>query len=403
MVGPTTLFTFASSAALVLGCTSIAGVDGDYSVGDTSTGTSTSTSTSTSGGGGGSGGAGGSTTSGEGGSGGSEPPCVGDDFECLDDGTAQQCVNGSWETLGACPLGCDENLGICQVPSNVEPDALGAGTDSVAVTPGGPGLTFNTDTGEITMGMTVVRPAGVGLDPNSGIAFASTPQGSGEPALGVFSMTDLTVPDGAVLSGVGKGALVLLVDGTAQIDGLVTVAAADANPGPGGFPGGAPGTVGGGPCPGQPGDGAAVGHYCTSGSGGAGYGGLGGPGGACTCASPDNYAAGLGGPICGVAELIPLLGGSGGSGGSIAAGGPSNPGPGGSGGGALQITAAGAILVSATGRIDAGGEGGKLTTSAGGSGGGAGGALLLEAPAVTISVGAVLAANGGGGGGGDCT
>jgi len=328
---------------------------------------------------------------------------VGDDFECLPDGTAQQCVNGSWESLGACPLGCDESGGICQVPSNVEPEALGEGTEDVEVTPGGPGLTFDTDTGEITAGMTVIRPPGTGLDPNSGIAFSSSAQGVGEPGLGVFSMDDLTVPDGAVARGIGKNALVLVVDGTAQIDGLVTVAAAGNIPGPGGFPGGPGGAAGFGPCPGQPGDGAAVGHYCTSGGGGAGYGGLGGPGGACNCPTPNNFAAGAGGPLCGSPQLIPLLGGSGGSGGSIAVGGATNPGLGGPGGGALQITAAGAINVGATGRFDAGGEGGGLTVDGGGAGAGAGGALLLEAPVVTISVGAILAANGGGGGGGDCT
>ncbi|MBW2457595.1 MAG: hypothetical protein JRI68_24025, partial [Deltaproteobacteria bacterium] len=301
------------------------------------------------------------------------------------------------------PLGCDEPSGLCHVPSNVAPQTVGEGTGTVDVAPGGMGMTFDTDTGEITTGMSVIRPAGEGLDANTGIAFSSTLQGTGEPALGVFSMGSLTVQSGAVLHGVGKSALVLVVDGAVQIDGLVSVAAEGIQPGPGGFTGGQPGTVGNGPCPGQPGDGAAVGHYCTSGSGGAGYAGLGGPGGACNCVTPDDYAAGVGGPVCGTAELIPLLGGSGGAGGSIAQGGPSTPGGGGPGGGALQITAAGTLIISGTGQINAGAEGGRQGTNGGGSGAGAGGAMLLEAPTVTVSVGAVLAANGGGGGGGDCT
>ena len=348
---------------------------------------------------GGSGGSGGGVGGGTGG----DIGCEGTAFECLDEGSARECVDGSWQALGDCPLGCDAQARSCHVPSNVEAASVGAGSGVIATTDAGSGLTFDTDTGEISAGNTVVRAAGEGVDAESGVAFSVVDQGGGAPGIGVFSMATLTVQAGTVLSGKGSQALALIVAGNAQIDGLVTVAADDAGPGPGGYAGGDAGMVGAGPCGGQPGSGAAVGDYCASGGGGAGYGAPGGAGGPSTCAAPDDYDGGNGGATCGNASLVPLIGGSGGAGGSVAEGGTSSPGFGGAGGGALQITAAGSIVVSATGELHAGARGGGESVSAGGAGGGAGGAILLEAPVVTVAAGAVLATNGGGGGGGDCT
>lgn len=351
---------------------------------------------------GGSGGTGGGT----GGTGGGEPSCTGDTFECLPDGSARECVGGTWQSLGSCPLGCNAGVRECQVPSNVDPESVGEGDGDVSVAAGGDDTVFNTDTGEIRAGTSVIRPAGEGLDAGSGIAFSIQAQGAGEPGLGVFSMGSLTVADAAVLRGEGDNALVLAVEGNAQIDGLVSVVAEGAEAGPGGFDGGAAGADGTGPCPGIMGTGHAIGHYCTSGGGGAGRGATGGSGGNCTCTAPDDFAGGDGGQVCGTPELIPLVGGSSGAGGTPAASAidpPTQPGVGGGGGGALQITAAGTITVSGTGGINAGGGGGGESISAGGTGGGAGGAVLLEAPVVTVATGAILAANGGGGGGGDCT
>ncbi|MBW2458184.1 MAG: hypothetical protein JRI68_27010 [Deltaproteobacteria bacterium] len=363
------------------------------------------TSTSGAGGAGGEGLNGGGGVGGsDGGSGGGLPDCDGDEFQCLSDGTAQECVGAAWQSLGPCPLGCDEGARECRVPSNVAPAKVGEGTGEVVVPDDGDDRTFNTDTGEITAGTQVIRPAGEGLDGTSGIAFSSQAQGTGQPGLGVFSMSSLDVQAGAVLRGEGESALVVLVDGNVQIDGLVTIAATDVAGGPGGYAGGAADNPGGGPCGGLAGAGSYPGDNCTSGSGGAGYAAPGGPGGTATCSSPDNHAAGAGGPgTCGNEALVPLLGGNGGAGGTVAgANSASVAGPGGSGGGALQISAAGTITVGATGQIDAGGAGGGEAMEAGGAGGGSGGAVLLEAPTVTVSVGAVLAANGGGGGGGDC-
>lgn len=356
------------------------------------------------GGGDGAGGQGLEGGGGIGGSGGSGPECTGTEFECLPDGTAQVCDGGTWQSLGACPLGCDEGAGQCMVPSNVDAESVGAGNGDVVLQPGGSGVVYDTDTGEISEDGQIIRPAGEGLDSASGIAFAVHDQGGDAPGLGVFSMGSLTVPDGATLIGQGANALVLAVDGDVQIDGIVSVTATDEVGGPGGSAGGAVGTAGSGDCGGQPGTGSYPGDNCTSGGGGAGYSATGGPGGDSVCAAPDDHTGGPGGAAtCGTPALVPLLGGSGGAGGTEAVGGPdSTPGPGGGGGGALQITAAGAIVISATGGINAGGAGGAGSDQAGGAGGGAGGAVLLEAPVVSVAVGAVLAANGGGGGGGDC-
>ena len=352
----------------------------------------------------GGGGVGGTTvTGGAGGSGGAPQPCEGDLFQCLPNGSAHHCVNHFWVELGPCSLGCDEAGQSCRVPSNVEPGELGAGSGQLVLVANGDTV-FNTDTGEITRGASQLRPPGPGLDQGSGIAFATDAQGGNEPGLGVFSMGALTVPSATTLNGTGVNALVLLVDGDVVIDGLVTVGASANNAGPGGNPGGVPGAPGGGTCGGLVGTGTAVSAGCSSGSGGAGHPVQGGPGGPSSCGAPDDHAGGLGGPgTCATPALIPLLGGSGGAGGAVIPNFGSNPGPGGGGGGALQISAAGTITVSATGRINAGGGGGGQTITGGGAGGGAGGAILLESPSVTVATGAILAANGGGGGGGDCT
>ncbi len=124
------------------------------------------------------------------------------------------------------------------------PDKVGEGTGDAVVPSGGDDVTLDTDTGEILMGSSVIRAAGEGLDESTGIAFSTVAQGSSEPGLGVFSMGSLDVEAGAVLRGVGNNALVLLVGGNVQIDGLVTVATEDDTAGPGGYAGGGGGAVG---------------------------------------------------------------------------------------------------------------------------------------------------------------
>ncbi len=83
-------------------------------------------------------------------------------------------------------------------------------------------------------------------------------------------------------------------------------------------------------------------------------------------------------------------------------------GTGGFGGGAVYLIAGDAIVVAATARITASGEGGRgghltgMTTSSGGGGGGggAGGMIVLDAPVTTLDLNAQMWANGGGGGAG---
>ncbi len=91
-------------------------------------------------------------------------------------------------------------------------------------------------------------------------------------------------------------------------------------------------------------------------------------------------------PVWGDPRIVPLRGGMSSTG---------------SGGGALQISARHAIVV--TGTVSAPGAGGAFAANAGagngiGGGGGSGGSLLLEAPSVRIT--GTAAANGGSGGGG---
>lgn len=95
------------------------------------------------------------------------------------------------------------------------------------------------------------------------------------------------------------------------------------------------------------------------------------------------------------AALEPLRAGCAGG-----AGGTANGGAGGLGGGALQLSAAGHLLVAANVTVSGAGGGGGVSNSAGGGGGGSGGMLVLEGDTVELVGDAALTANGGGGGGG---
>lgn len=329
------------------------------------------------------------------------PPCTGDTYECLPDGSAQVCQDNAWVAVGACPLGCDAVARRCHVPSNVPGDWFDNATDELVVGVADSIVTLFTDTGQIAGANGQIRPPVEGLDALTGIYYERQPQGA-NPGLGVFVMTGLDIADGATVTAVGQRGLVLLVDGVANIAGILNVSAREDVGGPGGYGAGAPSLAGSGPCGGLPGDGTNDDEGCVSGGGGGGHAGMGGHGGDTNCGDQD--VGGLGGPAtCGTPELVPLVGGSGGAGGVGIPGAGGSTGSGGGGGGAVQISASGGIVVAASGGINAGGAGGGGCTSAGGSGGGAGGAVLLESPTVSVEVGGVLAANGGGGGGGDCT
>ena len=142
------------------------------------------------------------------------------------------------------------------------------------------------------------------------------------------------------------------------------------------------------------------------GGGGGGGGGFGGTGGTGGRGRDDNAIGGGGGaavPLSGLGFRGGCPGGRGGEGEDQS---PDPPniyaaGLGGSGGGALLITATGAIEIS--GILEAGGAGGRGQTFGhrhGGGGGGSGGLIALEGPAIEVGSGAIVAANGGGGGGG---
>lgn len=179
----------------------------------------------------------------------------------------------------------------------------------------------------------------------------------------------------------GSRPLIVLASKAAFIAGRVDVAADHATPGPGG----AEQAKG----PGK-GAGGEEGAYCDPGGGGAGFGDIGGAGGAPPCGSAN---AGAGGVLYG-AKLVDFGGGSGGGKGAGNCGGF-----GGGGGGAIQIASLARIDVIGGGAIDAsggGGGGGCRSPGNGGGGGGSGGLVFLEAPA--IDVGGALGANGGGGG-----
>ncbi len=329
------------------------------------------------------------------------PPCTGDTWECLADGTARVCQDDDWVPVGACPLGCDVDARRCDVPSNVPGDLFGHSTAGLNVTGADAPVSIDTDTGAITGANGPIRAPGEGLDATSGIYFETRAQ-AGNPGLGVFVMQGLTIDAGARLNATGDNALVLLVNGAANLHGRLHVSANGNQGGVGGYDGGGASQPGSGPCGGTPGQGEQASHGCNSGSGGGGHAGAGGSGGNSTCGS--DFPGGAGGTgTCGVPELVPLVGGSGGAGGVPIPNVAANPGVGGGGGGAVQLSASDTITVSSGGGINAGGGGGRQCTSAGGAGAGSGGAILLEGPSVTVLGGGALAANGGGGGGGDCT
>jgi len=316
------------------------------------------------------------------------PDCQGGEVRCLA-GQLWDCVAGAWAPGPPCSMDCAPNGERClQVdPSNVSTSLMGAG-DAVVQVVGQ--WTFNTDTGRISdAGSVETRPAGTGLA--AGIRFERDDASC--RGLGIFALGSLNVTSGGSLVGVGTRALVLLVQGTVQLRGGVSVSANGLVAAAGGYPGGGRGDPGEGPCGGQPGI-----YYLDvsdSGAGGGGHVEAGGPGG-----TAGQAVAGVGGAAgCGFAELVPLCGGSGG-GGQWGPNYANRGSEGGAGGGAVQITAGTGIWIQLGGEVSAGGGGGSGGHPGGGGGGGAGGAVLLEAPEVTLAVGGTLITTGGGGGSG---
>jgi hypothetical protein len=294
-----------------------------------------------------------------------------------------------------CTAGClDDAAGArCAliVPSNGVDRTL-VDMVSVPITVGG-ATTFDTDSGAISGAVT--RGAGTGVIADIGY-FQAPPSGNGGAPLAIFVIADLTIGGGVTATFSGSRAVVLLIGGTATIDGTIAAAGNGPIAGPGGGAGATTTAVAQG-C-GAGGDGMKM-MAADGGGGGAGgatAGAVGGNGG-------NGAPGGTAGAACSTALLEPLVGGSGGGRASPGLVMPPDPlGFGGGGGGAMQITAIDRIDVGASGAIVVGGGGGEAGgggtgDAAGGGGGGSGGAILLEAGIVTNA--GILAANGGGGGG----
>ena len=290
----------------------------------------------------------------------------------------------------SCLLGCDTTLNRCKRldPSNFSTKAffslkLGAVSSSISAP-----LTFNTSTGEVRKGTTVLRPGGsVGL--KNGIYWNIVNQGASYPELSVFAVASLVIPVSCSMEVVGVRSFALYSQGGVAVQGQVQVVPTGTSPGAGGFRGGYPEGGSADSCFG--GQGKGGGHYygLNGGGGGGGRASAGGKGG-----SPHSKAqGGAAGGANGAASLVPLYGGCGGGAGG--GGSPYKGGYGGGGGGAIQVAAEKNINI--TGIIWApGAGGGGAPLNGGGGGGGSGGAILLEAPVVSVT--GVLAANGGGGG-----
>lgn len=291
-----------------------------------------------------------------------------------------------------CEFGCVETpVPHCRaiLPSNGLDDALLVGAEARIEVLAGEVLAIDPDSGEMRLGEAVIRLPGNGVQ--SGVVYQRG------PPYHVFGLRSLAVNVGGTVrikSDEQTSPLVLYAADYVVIDGLLDVSAGcldgrDRCGGPGGGIGGVRDATGATGC--GPGGRGGGGGANDVGGGGGGFGSIGGAGGA----SPPRDG-GTAGPVCGTADLVPLIGGSGGGRGGF------GQGDGGGGGGAVQITARASIRVG--GAIDAGGGGGRGGGAlAGGGGGGAGGGVLLEAPIVEISATGIVAANGGGGGAGQAS
>ena len=256
-----------------------------------------------------------------------------------------------------------------------------------------PEIVFYTDTGRIEAveesgAVRVIRDEGSG--DIGGFVSQEAALENGESML-VFIMQDLILDRGKRIRAQGARPLILLLRGSAEIDGVFSVSATQDGPGPGGYLGGTTSSAGSGPGGGGAGLLSAEPPFLSGGGAGGSFGGKGGDGSALIL-----ELAGVAKPTHGSPELFPLIGGSGGGGASSAAGSA-----GGHGGGAVHIVSRSQIRVGEEGVIEAGGSGGSggvasLSGFAAGSGGGSGGAILLEAPVIQIE--GLLGVPGGSGG-----
>lgn len=296
---------------------------------------------------------------------------------CTDGVTAHCADDGSSSTTETCVFGCAPSGDRCGDldPSNgLAPQLDEARTAEPLIL-----------TGDAQIDTTAVT-----ITDGDGAArlFRSTIITGGPVEILAISVGSLEVDNVTVT---GSRALAVLANGDVTIHGHVSLSAHRSNAGPGALLdpiAACVGTAGG----------VNPTTRTASGGGGGGFGTAGGDGG-----RGGSTPYGLGGAPFGSVDLQPLHGGCSGGGGSSA----TSPG---AGGGGVQISARGAIQLSAGSFISANGAGGfgglldalycpvlqDFFCFAGG-GGGSGGAILLEAAALVLAENSGLVANGGSG------
>jgi hypothetical protein len=311
------------------------------------------------------------------------------DDTCLGDGgctgTAVMCAPNACQTFGGQCLG-DGGCGFGAIASGTACDAgvcNGGGFCVPSFVPAPSNFTevqVPTPPAGVTLGCGAIAidtsgtPSFTGwcpMQPLPGVAIITQ---TGGPDAVLLSFTDLTLAAGSTLHVKGARPLIIAATGNVTIAGDVDVSAGAAD------------------CGGA-GAGQTGGDGDTKGGGGGGSLATTGAAGGQGSMAQNTGGGGLPGAVDSTnLALVPLRGGCPGG---IGHGSPATPA---AGGGALQISAAGALVVSGT--LNAPGLGGAKAPAIGngGSGGGSGGVILLEGAVITLTGLAAIAANGGGGG-----
>jgi hypothetical protein len=268
-------------------------------------------------------------------------------------------------------------------PQHFEPCAIPApGGGAHLATTASP-YTYDTTLG----GGTLTDAHGVAID------ITTTTIDQAGVATAVWSVAMLAIDPGVELDVIGDKPLIVAAWGSLENDGVI-----DAGSHPGRSGAGADPVACAAQAAGIGTDAAATGG--SGGGGGGGFGGAGGDGGL-----GDAGAANVSGGRGGMSVPAPAIvrGGCPGASSGQAGSGSTTPSvrsSGGAGGGAIQLSARGALRIAGTVTSGgAGGEGAPAGTGDGGGGGGAGGFVGVDATSVTLAATAVVAANGGGGGG----
>lgn len=307
--------------------------------------------------------------------------CTPSTTTCVD-ATLIVCDADGVPTETACTFGCAPGGDRCGdlAPSNGLAPYLDQARNAAPVVLAGTAL-IDTDTGRVTVdgNIVAVQTAVASSAPVEILVIIAK----------TFEADDVTAR--------GRRALAIVSDGDVVLHGTLSVSASHEVPGAGA------GSAGDPTCD------ATRGTSGSAGTGGAGGGGFGTTGGRGGTGGPN--AGGNAGSVVGTAALAPLRGGCPGAFKNVIPNADPEAEQAGAGGGAIQISARGALRLDATAFIAASGGGAKGITGdfmcfelAGdpprcraGSGGGAGGGILLEATTVQVPPSAGIVANGGAG------